>query len=246
MKRRKGVCNTKMSALFALTAGMLSFFSPCIFPLVPAYVAHLTGTSVKDNKIQGRKWDIFTRSLAFIFGFSIIFVLMGATASFIGQFFIEYRTFIEKISGLLIIVFGLQMAGIFKFRFFMREKRWSLRKEKTENIFNSMIVGMAFATGWTPCVGLTLSSILLLAGSTETMYNGMFLLWFYSLGLGIPFLIISLAITRSLRIVKNVNKWLPALSVINGWVMVLLGVLLYTGQMQKISALLSSYSVFSY
>ncbi|MFC5629911.1 cytochrome c biogenesis CcdA family protein [Aliibacillus thermotolerans] len=138
------------------------------------------------------------------------------------------------------------MAGIFKFRFFMREKRWSLRKEKTENIFNSMIVGMAFATGWTPCVGLTLSSILLLAGSTETMYIGMFLLWFYSLGLGIPFLIISLAITRSLRIVKNVNKWLPALSVINGWVMVLLGVLLYTGQMQKISALLSSYSVFSY
>ncbi|MED4972151.1 cytochrome C biogenesis protein CcdA [Geobacillus kaustophilus NBRC 102445] len=235
-----------MSVIFAFVAGALSFFSPCIFPLVPAYVAHLTGTPIAGDRIRVGKREIFIRSLAFIGGFSIIFVLMGATASVIGQMLVQYRELIEKIAGLFIIIFGLQMAGILFFRLLMREKRWDAGAKKPTGLLSSTFVGMAFAAGWTPCVGLTLSSILLLASSTETLYSGMALLLLYSLGLGVPFLLISLAITKSLRIVKNVNRWIPLLSKVNGWLLVVLGVLLYTGQMTKISALLSSYSIFSF
>ncbi|GAB6005908.1 UNVERIFIED_ORG: cytochrome c-type biogenesis protein [Anoxybacillus amylolyticus] len=186
------------------------------------------------------------RSLAFIGGFSVIFVLMGATASAIGQMLVQYREFIEKLAGLFIIIFGLQMAGILSFRLLMKEKRWDTSTSKAKGWLSSIFVGMAFAAGWTPCVGLTLSSILLLASSTETLYSGMVLLLVYSLGLGVPFLLLSLAMTKSLQIVKNVNRWLPLLSKVNGWLLVVLGVLLYTGQMAKISALLSSYSIFSF
>ncbi|NNV06964.1 cytochrome c biogenesis CcdA family protein [Geobacillus sp. C56-T2] len=235
-----------MSAIFAFVAGALSFFSPCIFPLIPAYVAHLTGTKVAENKIQARKQEIVLRSLAFIGGFSIIFVLMGATASAIGQMLIQYRGLMEKLAGLFIIVFGLQMAGVLSFRLLMKEKRWDTSANNTKGWLSSVFVGMAFAAGWTPCVGLTLSSILLLASSTETLYSGMTLLLLYSLGLGVPFLFISLVMTKSLQVIKNVNRWLPMLAKVNGWLLVVLGGLLYTGQMTKISALLSSYSIFSF
>ncbi|ALA71656.1 MULTISPECIES: cytochrome c biogenesis CcdA family protein [Geobacillus] len=235
-----------MSVIFAFVAGALSFFSPCIFPLVPAYVAHLTGTPIRENRIRVGKREILMRSLAFIGGFSVIFVLMGATASAIGQMLVQYREFIEKLAGLFIIIFGLQMAGILSFRLLMKEKRWDTSTSKAKGWLSSIFVGMAFAAGWTPCVGLTLSSILLLASSTETLYSGMVLLLVYSLGLGVPFLLLSLAMTKSLQIVKNVNRWLPLLSKVNGWLLVVLGVLLYTGQMAKISALLSSYSIFSF
>lgn len=233
-----------MSVIFAFVAGALSFFSPCIFPLVPAYVAHLTGTPIRENRIWVGKREILMRSLAFIGGFSVIFVLMGATASAIGQMLVQYREFIEKLAGLFIIIFGLQMAGILSFRLLMKEKRWDTSTSKAKGWLSSVFVGMAFAAGWTPCVGLTLSSILLLASSAETLYSGMVLLLVYSLGLGVPFLLLSLAMTKSLQIIKNVNRWLPLLSKVNGWLLVVLGVLLYTGQMAKISALLSSYSVF--
>lgn len=192
-----------MSVIFAFVAGALSFFSPCIFPLVPAYVAHLTGTPIRENRIRGGKREILMRSLAFIGGFSVIFVLMGATASAIGQMLVQYREFIEKLAGLFIIIFGLQMAGILSFRLLMKEKRWDTSTSKAKGWLSSIFVGMAFAAGWTPCVGLTLSSILLLASSTETLYSGMVLLLVYSLGLGVPFLLLSLAMTKSLQIRKK-------------------------------------------
>ncbi|NMM55462.1 cytochrome c biogenesis CcdA family protein [Paenibacillus aquistagni] len=235
-----------ITILFALMAGLLSFFSPCIFPLLPAYVANLTGSYAQNNKIQVSKSMLMSRSISFVLGFSVIFIALGASASFIGQLFSEYRGVLEKISGILIIIFGLQMARILNLNIFMREKHWEVKSNERSRSWNSFVLGMAFGTGWTPCVGLALSSILLLAGSSDTMYSGLLLLSFYSLGLGIPFLLLSLLITYSLGVVKKINKILPALSLVNGWIMIVMGVLLFTGQMTKISAWLASFTPFLY
>ncbi|MFD2117381.1 cytochrome c biogenesis CcdA family protein [Paenibacillus yanchengensis] len=229
----------------ALLAGVLSFLSPCVFPLLPAYVSHLTGTVVENNKIAANKRVLMVRSIFFILGFSIIFVAMGASASFIGQFLVGNRDWIEKISGLLIIIFGLQMAGMLSLRFLMMDKKFINTDNKKAGNFSSMLLGLAFGSGWTPCVGLALSSILLLAGSSETLYSGMWLLFVYSIGLGIPFLLISLALTYSLSILRKINRWLPLLSKINGWILIGMGLLVFTGQLTKITAWLAKYSLFT-
>ncbi|WEK55499.1 MAG: cytochrome c biogenesis protein CcdA [Candidatus Cohnella colombiensis] len=230
----------------ALIAGVLSFLSPCVFPLIPAYVSHLTGAFVQNNKMNVEKKLLLLRSISFIVGFSVVFVAMGASASFIGQFFADNRQVIVKVSGLLIIIFGLQMTGMLTFRFLMFNKSWGKSETTKKGNLSSFLLGIAFGSGWTPCVGLALSSILLLAGSTETMYSGMFLLFIYSVGLGIPFLILSVMLTYSLGILKKVNRWLPTLSVINGWILVIMGLLLFTGQLQKLSAYFAQFTLFSY
>ncbi len=235
-----------MSVLFAFAAGLLSFFSPCIFPLLPAYVANLTGSSVKDNKMNVTSKVVMQRSVGFITGFSIVFVLMGASASMIGQLLTDNRAIIEKISGLLIILFGMQMIGFLNIRLLMSEKRLEVSGGNLENKWRPFLMGIAFGAGWTPCVGLALSSILLLAGASQTMYQGMFMLLIYSLGLGIPFLMISIAVTYSISIVKKINAFLPLLNKINGWILLSLGLLLFTGQFQKISAWLAAFTPFSY
>ncbi len=232
------------TVIVALFAGILSFLSPCVFPLLPAYVSHLTGTIVADNKIAAEKKLLIVRSLFFIAGFGLIFTAMGASASFIGQFFVGNREWIEKISGLLIIIFGLQMAGLLSLKFLMFDKKFIQTENKKAGNISSFILGLAFGSGWTPCVGLALSSILLLAGSAETLYSGMWLLFVYSVGLGIPFLIISVALTYSLSILRKINRFLPLLSKINGWILVGMGLLVFSGQLQKISAWLAQYSLF--
>lgn len=232
--------------IVALIAGILSFLSPCVFPLVPAYVSNLTGSFVQDNRINVEKRLLMIRSLFFISGFSLIFVGMGASASFIGQFFTGNRDLIEKISGLLIIIFGLQMAGVLTLRFLMFEKKLIHTKAGNTGNARSFLLGLAFGSGWTPCVGLALSSILLLAGSSETLYNGIFLLFVYAIGLGIPFFVLSLIITYSLGILRKINRWLPLLSKINGWILIGMGLLVYTGQLQKISAWLTPFTPFTY
>jgi cytochrome c-type biogenesis protein len=230
-----------VSFFFAFTAGLLSFLSPCVFPLLPVYVANLTGGSFKDNRIDVSRKLLIVRSLGFILGFSLIFTAMGATASVIGGILSSYRTIIEKIGGLLIIVFGMQTAGILKLRLLMYESHWNIDTQK-KNILSSMLLGISFGIGWTPCVSLALSSILLLAGSAGTVYRGMFLLSVYSLGLGVPFLIITFLITYSIIIFKKINKFLGILSIVNGWILIVMGLLLYTGQLQKISAWLAGFT----
>lgn len=230
-----------MTVFVALMAGILSFLSPCVFPLLPAYVTHLTGAFIENNKISVRKKRLMIRSLFFIAGFSIIFVIMGASASFIGQIFTGNRMWIEKISGMLIIIFGLQMAGMLSLRFLMFDKKmFEVRRSGKGNV-SSFILGLAFGSGWTPCVGLALSSILLLASSSDTLYSGMWLLFIYSIGLGIPFLLISLALTYSLSILKKINRWLPLLTKINGWILIAMGLLVFSGQFQRMSAFFAQF-----
>lgn len=148
-----------------------------------------------------------------------------------------------QIAGILIIIFGLQMAGFLKFQFLMKEKKIK-SVNSSKNIFRSILLGMAFASGWSPCVGLALSSILLLASSSDTLLQGVFLLSAYSLGMAIPFFIISILISYSLKSIKKINKYLGKLAFVNGMIMILLGFLVLTGQIQKLSAWLSAYSLF--
>ncbi|MGG3798734.1 cytochrome c biogenesis CcdA family protein [Metabacillus fastidiosus] len=228
---------------FALAAGVLSFFSPCVFPLLPAYITHLTGGKIEDSKLYVNRHLLYLRSFGFIMGFSIIFIALGASATFIGKLLMDYRIIIMQIAGLLIIIFGLQMAGLLNFKFLMREKRIQ-PEHKSKNMLSSILLGMAFASGWSPCVGLALSSILLLASSSDTLTKGIFLLSGYSLGMAIPFFIISIGISYSLKMMRKINKYLAKLAFINGIIMVVLGFLVLSGQMQKISAWLSAYSLF--
>ena len=228
---------------FALAGGVLSFFSPCVFPLLPAYVTHLTSGKIESSELQVSRKKLYSRSIGFIIGFSVIFIALGASASFIGKLLMNYRLLIMQIAGILIIIFGMQMAGLLKFRFLMKEKRFH-REEKTKSIGGSILLGMAFATGWSPCVGLALSSILLLASSSDTLMQGIVLLGAYSLGMAIPFFIISILISYSLKAMKKINKYLSKLALVNGVIMILLGFLVLSGQMQKISAWLSAYGLF--
>lgn len=209
-----------------------------LWSLLPAYVANLTGSMFENNRIVVSRKVLIVRSLGFIAGFSLIFMAMGATASAIGQILSLYRAVILKISGLLIIVFGMQMAGILRLRFLILDKQLNIETQK-RNTFSSMLLGISFGIGWTPCVSLVLSSILLLAGSSGTVLKGIFMLFVYSLGLGIPFLIITFLITCFLSVAKKINRFLGVLSLVNGWIMIVMGLLLYTGQMQKISAWLA-------
>lgn len=231
-----------ISVFAAFAAGMLSFLSPCVFPLIPAYVSHLTGSSFQDGKLVVHRGKLIVQSLSFIVGFSLVFIAMGASASFIGRFFAQERDLIQKISGLLIIVFGLQMAGLLNLRLLMSGKTWEINTNRSRGAIRSLLTGVAFSAGWSPCVGLALSSILLLAGSAETLWNGIGLLAVYSLGLGVPFLLISWLLTYSLQFMKKMNRWIPLLSKLNGWLLIGLGFLLFTGQLQKISAWLSQYT----
>lgn len=233
-----------LGLFFALSAGVLSFFSPCVFPLLPAYITHLTGGKIEDAELHVDRTKLYMRSIGFIIGFSAIFIALGASASFIGNLLMNYRIALMQIAGLLIIIFGLQMAGLLKVKFLMKEKKFH-SVHKSKNIAGSVLLGMAFASGWSPCVGLALSSILLLASSSETLMEGIFLLSAYSLGMAVPFFIISILISQSLKTMRKINKYLSKLAFINGLVMIMLGFLVLSGQMQKISAWLSIYSLFS-
>lgn len=234
----------EVSIWFALAAGALSFFSPCVFPLLPAYVSHLTGGQARDGHMKVERSVVLLRSFGFIAGFSLIFILMGASASFLGEMFSEYRIYIEQIAGILIIVFGLQMMGWLSFSFLLKDTR-SFETKKKGTAWGSILLGMAFASGWSPCVGLTLSSILLLASASSTLTQGVALLIVYSIGLAVPFLLISLMITKTFTVMKTINRILPGLSKINGALMIILGFLVFSGKMQQISSYLSVFSFFS-
>nr|WP_239587422.1 cytochrome c biogenesis CcdA family protein [Bacillus pakistanensis] len=233
----------EVSIWFAFFAGVLSFFSPCVFPLLPAYVSHLTGGRVEEGRLKVERSLVLTRSVGFILGFSIIFIIMGASASFLGEMFTAYRFYIEQIAGILIILFGLQMIGWINLSFLMKDTR-KFNTSKKGTSFGSFLLGMAFASGWSPCVGFTLSSILLLAGSTSTLTQGIFLLVIYSLGLAIPFIMISFSLTKTVSVMGKLNKILPKLNVINGLLMIILGFLVMSGKMQQISAYLATYNLF--
>lgn len=217
----------------AFFAGSLSFFSPCVFPLIPSYILYLGGVGVKAASTKDEKKNIVANSLMFIVGFFIIFILLGAAASIIGRIVFANRAIIRVVGGVIIIILGLYLLGVFKLSFLNFEKRLMI-KTRPIGYFGSVVLGMTFAAAWTPCAGPILGSILVLAGAQSTLWSGVALLIAYSLGLALPFFITALMVDSALEYFKKAEKYLSAVSAVSGVFLIAIGVLLLTGHFESI------------
>jgi cytochrome c-type biogenesis protein len=228
-----------LSVVVAFSAGVFSFLSPCVLPLVPSYLSFITGMSVDEleSAVAGRG-RVIGHSMAFILGFSMVFVGMGASFSILGQALVDYRDLIRQIGGALIIVFGLYIAGVLRLGWLGRYRQVQLRS-KPAGFVGSWLVGVTFAIGWTPCVGPILGSILSLAGTAETVSTGISLLGAYSAGLALPFFLSSLALGSFLTAFRRVRPWIPAVERTAGALLVVVGVLVLTNYF----IVLNSYAV---
>lgn len=219
----------------SFVAGMLTFLAPCTLPLVPAYLGFISGVSTDDladpKKAPGARRKIFFNGLFFVIGFTIIFVLFGTLAGFLGQGLAPFRIWLTRIGGALVILFGLFMLGVFKLPFLQVDRRLKMPSFlKVGRPSSSLAIGGAFAFGWTPCVGPILGSILLLASTSTTALQGGFLLLIFSAGLAIPFLLIALLYSRAASYIERAGKYLKWVSIIGGVFLILLGILLLTNQ----------------
>ena len=214
----------------AFTAGLFSFLSPCVLPLFPSYVSFITGMSVADLTAElsaAARRRVLIHAVAFVLGFSLVFVALGASFSAAGQFLLDYRDWIRRIGGALIVIFGLYIVGVLRIGFFGRSQQWQLR-EKPAGYLGSLAVGITFAIGWTPCVGPILGAILSLAGTAETVKRGVGLLVAYSAGLGLPFLVSAVALGAFLRFFKRYRPFIPVMERTAGVLLVVVGVLVFT------------------
>jgi len=221
---------------------LLSFLSPCVLPLIPSYITYITGLSFSDLQAEHPSHIVrqksILHSIAFILGFTLVFVLLGASATLMGSFFLSNATLIRKTGGILIILFGIHVTGLIPFKLFMSEKRLTI-KHKPAGYFGSFLVGLVFAAGWTPCIGPILAAILTLAATESDVYHGIVLLLFYSLGLGIPFLLSSLAMHQFLQIFNRFKKYIRVFEVITGLFLVIAGIMLYFNWLTRLSGYLT-------
>jgi cytochrome c-type biogenesis protein len=231
----------QVGIFIAVTAGLLSFLSPCVLPLVPSYLSFVTGMTLDDIQEGVDRRVVMVHSILFVSGFTVIFLLMGASASFLGQFFLIYEDWIARIGGVIIIVLGLHLAGVFRIAPLMREKRVHL-SDKPAGHIGTLAVGAAFGAGWTPCIGPVLGAILGLAGTSETVWQGTGLLLAYSAGLAIPFLLAALALDSFLKAFRRFRRWIPVVEKASGVLLILLGLLLVTGNFTLLASWLNQFT----
>jgi len=225
----------------AFIAGLLSFLSPCVLPLVPAYLSYISGVSVEEL-VAAKGTQALKRtglkSVFFVLGFSAVFVAMGATAASIGRILTEQADFLMKAAGVVIVVFGLHMTGVFKIRALYSEKRFHTRLQNV-GFLGAFLIGIMFAFGWTPCIGPVLAGILTLAADSKTILRGVILLAIYSLGLGIPFLITGFATGSVLSALGRFKRHFRKIEIASGVLMIAVGVLVFTGSLTQLSAFFS-------
>jgi cytochrome c-type biogenesis protein len=233
----------EISGMIAFSAGLLSFASPCVLPLVPSYITYITGVSFKElTDVEARsklRWATIFHSLFFIMGFSLIFILMGASASYLGQILAQYQNWIMKGGGVLIIILGIHFTGIINIPFLQMEKRFEMRK-KPLGFAGSFLVGMAFAAGWTPCIGPILSTILIYASTSQSFTTGILLLTYYSIGLGIPFFLSSLAFNSFLSAFDKIKRYMRVITIVSGLFMIGIGILFLTDTFKDINSYLNA------
>ena len=219
-----------LGVVVAFSAGLFSFLSPCVLPLFPSYLSFVTGMSVSDltaDLTAATRRRVMLHSIAFVVGFSLVFVSLGASFSVAGQALLDYRDVIRRVGGVLIVVFGFYIAGFLKLAFLGRTQQWQLR-EKPAGYLGSLLVGITFAIGWTPCVGPILGAILSLAGTADTVQRGISLLVAYSAGLGLPFLLSGLALGSFLKFFKRYRPFIPVVERGAGVLLIVVGVLVVT------------------
>lgn len=238
----------EITVWIAFTAGVLSFFSPCVLPLIPSYLTYITGLSfgqLQDAHPGAKiRLTVLLHSLCFILGFSLVFVLLGAIAGIASSQFQQYLreglVWVERIGGLLIFLFGVHMTGLFHFGVLLGEKRVHLH-QKPSGYIGTVVVGVAFAAGWTPCIGPILASILMIAASSGQVGEGVWLLSAYSIGLGIPFLVSGLAFHQFLSAFNRFRKHIRLVEIITGVMLMLIGVMLIFGLMGRLTMYLYQY-----
>lgn len=223
----------------SFTAGLLSFLSPCVLPLIPSYVSFITGLSIDD--VQRSRRVTLAHSLLFIAGFTIVFLALGATATVLGQLLVRYRDWVGRIGGVLVIVLGLYLLGVFNIGVFAREKRIHIAN-KPLGYFGTLLVGMAFAAGWTPCIGPILGGVLTYTASSADLNRGLVLLFAYSLGLAVPFLLAALMIDRFMELFQRYRGALVWISRASGVLLIAVGILMITGSMTVLSAWLQRWT----
>jgi len=220
-----------INLLIAFGAGLISFLSPCVLPLIPGYISYISGESLGD--IIEKQKKILLKTILFTLGFSLVFISFGATASLIGNLLLEYSNVLRIIAGIIIIIFSLQLIGILNLNFLNSEKRFQT-KNYSNNLFFPVIVGGAFGFGWTPCIGPVLGSILTLAAVESSIGKGILLLSFYSLGLAIPFVLSGYGISKFLEFSKNFRKNIQIVSITGGVILLITGFLILTNQLQTL------------
>lgn len=237
-----------VTLLAAFVAGLLSFVSPCVLPLIPGYLSFISGVTLEEMRGSGRAGQVapgtrrrtLVTSIAFVIGFSLVFVSLGASASAIGQFMMERLNVLGKIAGVIIIIFGLHTMGVLQIGWLYAEKRVQTAKRPAGPL-GAMVVGVAFAFGWTPCIGPILAAILAVAAAQESIGQGVRLLAVYSLGLGIPFIATSLAINKFFAAFARIRRYYHAIEIASGALLVVIGLLIFTNRFTIIAQYLSPY-----
>jgi cytochrome c-type biogenesis protein len=239
---------TNVSLLGAFIAGLISFLSPCVLPLIPGYISFISGASLKEltgpETIKEARKKALINSVFFVLGFSVVFIALGASATTIGKLLVLYKRPLSIVAGIIIIILGLHMTGIIRIPLLYSEKRIQVNA-KPLNVAGSFIVGIAFAFGWTPCIGPILAGILTVAAAQHTVGRGILLLAMYSLGLAIPFLLTAYSITLFFKLFDKIKKSLNIIEWIAGALLIIIGVLIITGWLTIVASWFSSLTAFS-
>ncbi len=229
-----------LNLLTAFLGGVISFLSPCVLPLVPAYMSFISGISFQDMTSEARGANemklVILKSIVFIIGFSLVFVLLGATATFVGKFLLTHMRLIMKIAGVIIIIFGLHTARVFQIPFLNYEKRFHTSGSELSYL-GTFTLGLAFAFGWSPCIGPILAAILAMASVQDTVMKGVFLLVAYSLGLGVPFFLTGIATNWFLRVFSGIKKHFKTVEIISGLFLIVIGVMFFFNWFTQLSSL---------
>jgi len=252
---------TNVTLLAAFGAGILSFISPCVLPLIPGYLSYISGLSLDDMRgtpaaagtgpgtgagvavaaPPGARRQVILASLAFILGFTIVFVALGASASAIGRYVMSRLDILAKVAGAIVIIFGLHTMGVLRIEWLYQEKRVQTSQQRPESFIGAALVGMAFAFGWTPCLGPILAGILAIAAAQDTVGDGVRLLFAYSLGLGVPFFAAALAINHFFAAFAKIRRHYHKVELVSGALLVAIGVLIFTDRFTIIVQWLSPY-----
>ena len=237
---------TEISYFYVVLAGLLSFLSPCVLPIVPGYLCFIAGTNL--NKLQldqnnDVKRRVFKFSLSFVFGFSTVFVALGASATLLSSLVYEYLDFLRIAGGIIIIIFGIHFMQIIQIPFLNKELRYQIESYRP-GIVGSYIIGLSFAFGWTPCIGPILGSVLSIAASSETVSYGIILLILYSAGLGVPFLIAAYAINGFMRFLIRIRNYIRVIEIFTGLLLIMFGILILTNRIQELAFFFIKYFPF--
>ncbi len=229
---------TTFGLLAAFVGGVLSFLSPCVFPLVPGYLSYLAGTSLEEAQSQPTtRWRVSQHALWFVLGFALLFTLLGAAAALLGSALYPYQQVLARIAGLLLVLFGIALTGLVPIPWVSRDHRVQVQPGRSA-WWRSGLIGMAFGAGWSACTGPILGSILVLTAVRSTLLQGVIFLLAYALGLGVPFLLVGILVDRAGTLMRRIRRYTGPLSFIGGVILILMGMLILTGRLDQLANLL--------